>query len=144
MKSNLFMDVCKNILSAESFSILRYAQEYNLQQGVDDDEIYKTVDALNELIEKLDDSIFHDFGVLSVHMLEIPTSCKPCLTYNGDGLTIHYFKLCDLGITEEFVPFNCLGVIDIELGFYDEGILENTELVKTGFACSIVDKYFYA
>jgi len=143
MKTNIFMNLCKNIISEEAYSALCYAQAYNLQQEKEEEEIYKFVDAFNELIEGLNESIFKDLGVLNLSLLEVPTSCKPHLTYNGKGLTVYFLKIAGIGIQEEFIPLEGTDTIHIDIGLYDEGIIENTALATEGFTFMLAGKDFY-
>lgn len=140
--NNIFAQMTKNLLSASAWDTLASAHDDLILCDTRDADYF--VDALNELQDKLFNSLLRDYAFFTIESDEIPVEYQPYFQLNANRLTITYKH--PTGIRTEKYYLNLDGDFEklrIDCGLYDDDIFSNTDIANTGYNFTIACENFY-
>lgn len=143
MSNNIFMQMTKNLLSADAWDTLASANDDLILCDTHDADYF--IDALNELQNQLFDSLLCPYAFFTIGSDEIPVEYQPCFQLNYDRLTITFKH--PLGMrTVRYHLDRELGdgeTLKLACGLYNDDIFSQTDIANTGYDFTLACPDFY-
>ena len=141
MKTNLFAQMVKNIVSSSIFETLE--QLNNEHIAWTDENAFDLIDALNALQAGLYDSILKEFTCFDIGSDEIPVEWEPHFSLNNGILEVLYKQPLQGIKTARYYIEEVFDYVIISCNLYQEGIFENTDMANTGYDFTLVSKDYF-